>query len=1115
MATEQRSRKSASGKIDAFVTQQLRQVQSRLHWIDVGQALLALTLTVLAYAFGMALFDLAVDGSAGGWITTFRLTAFGLFVLSALASFAILLVRLNRRINPYYAARQLEQSIPDAKNSVINWLDLKDEKLPGPIRQAVGQRAAEDLQEADPDEAANPRPLWILTGLVSVLLIALGFLFLRSPGQFGSLMSRAFAPFADFRLASQTQIHLIRPQPADAIVPPRQRVDFAVQIEGRFPGVNQPGAPTLHFRYHPQDDFVAIPLEEDLAGGWSARLLADQVQNGLWYKITAGDAATPEHQIKVRPEPLVSRFEVGYTYRPYLMVKPETVAFPNERAVFPRIKGYRGTEVTITAHTNSRVKQGRIEIDIDGQKKIIPASVLPDRPQTLMGQFVLEKSGTWTLAFVTENDESNIDRRPYDLEVLQDKNPRVELTEPGKDVALPANAGLPLVGEAIDDLGIQSLTLQLRAENGPLLQGKPYRPGKSFRFDNGTYPDRLAYRDFLKLDSLKDAKGQPYRPAENSVLEYWLEALDNHDFPKPNLGKSQVYKIKILPPSKEEQKQEQKENDQDQKEHEQQQDQKLQKENQKRNQQQGKKDQPQEAEGKQSDPEPGSKQEEQKDRLKELLDRIAQKREQEQKEKSGESEKKEPAERGPMPQPAKENASEKKEPGQGDPQPKITPEEKKEPAGKEEAKQKQGGEEAKSGKQPEAKQDPGKEPTGGKKKNDESKKEPGGKDEPMAGKQPEPKQDPSKQPASAKKEESPAKKSQPTSKEDSKKDPNQAQSKEVDPKQQAGKEGDPKQEQAKEKSGDPQKIVEEKKLAGKTNPDGKEPGDSKDLSQGTKKEEVAPKKGEPKEGENPLAKLDPKDQLKNPQEKKSGKELSPEEFAKRLEEFLKKKDPDSDQMARDLAKKAQETDDPQLKKEIEDFLKKSGREKELEQARKDHPQPKNEPGQAKQEKADPEKGPMPEKVDPQQAKDSKDKKDNSKEPTARQKKEGDFGPNSTGVADKNDPQKVDEALSRRGGNLTLEDVKKYVTPEMLKEVGMSAEEYQKFLAEAAKHQDWLKTLQKNQAKDQIRGDPQKMQSSSRKVENANPQSGTIQGIQAEPPPEFRDAFLKFTSPPKK
>src|SRR5207244_1411075 len=87
-----------------------------------------------------------------------------------------------RRVNPYYAARQLEQSLPDAKNSIINWLDLRDEKLPPAIRSALGVRAAKDLKQVDPEKAVNSRVPLLLGAVLAGLVLAMLVLFVMESG---------------------------------------------------------------------------------------------------------------------------------------------------------------------------------------------------------------------------------------------------------------------------------------------------------------------------------------------------------------------------------------------------------------------------------------------------------------------------------------------------------------------------------------------------------------------------------------------------------------------------------------------------------------------------------------------------------------------------------------------------------------------------------------------------------------------------------------------------------------------------------------------------------------------------------------------------------------------
>src|SRR5207248_10290342 len=58
------------------------------------------------------------------------------------------------------------------------------------------------------------------------------------------------------------------------------------------------------------------------------------------------------------------------------------------------------------------------------------------------------------------------------------------------------------------------------------------------------------YNDFVPLDSLTTADNAPFPLAPGMVLEYWLEARDNCDYPDPrgNLGASKRYKLTIGTP---------------------------------------------------------------------------------------------------------------------------------------------------------------------------------------------------------------------------------------------------------------------------------------------------------------------------------------------------------------------------------------------------------------------------------------------------------------------------------------------------------------------------------------------------------------------------------------
>ncbi|HJT78493.1 MAG TPA: DUF4175 family protein, partial [Gemmataceae bacterium] len=549
MATLNQPKPAPGSKYDAVVEAQLARARARLRTLDLTVALLGLAGGTLAYALGMVLLD--------RWLELpplARQVAFLVYAVAALTYIALTVVRpLCRRINPYYAARHIEQSMPGAKNSVVNWLDLHGQPLPPAIHGALAQRAARDLARVDLDQAISGRRagwLGLVTGLLVVALFVALLVF--GPAPFYSLLGRNFAPFVEAPIATRTVLTLKEPAGGNTTVAVGRSVRFAVEVEGRVPDAGAPDALRLLYHYQPGDPYEEQPLERQDGAEWGTTLAPFKVQNGLWYKVRGGDTETAQHHIQVRAMPLVHRFEVTYHYRPYLGWRDDVTRDPNLRAL-------RGTEVTLTAHTNRavRVADSRLEVELGPEKLMVPAQPVAGDPQALRFHFVLEKDGKYRIHFISTDDEPNSDTRTYTIQALPDHAPQVELRKPGQDVTLPANGVLSLEGAATDDVGVTAMTLQLQIEKGARLQAKPYRGGKSFRLADGAYPRALQYRDFVDLAALKDEAGRPVKLEPKTVLEYHLEATDNCDYPGPNVGKSKTYRVTITEADADRQKQQQ------------------------------------------------------------------------------------------------------------------------------------------------------------------------------------------------------------------------------------------------------------------------------------------------------------------------------------------------------------------------------------------------------------------------------------------------------------------------------------------------------------------------------------------------------------------------------
>jgi hypothetical protein len=561
MATAQRltNKSNSPGQFESFVERRLALASRRLRGLDMAAWALGLSSAVLAYGLSMSLADRTWDLS-----TAIRLTGWCFVVICLLVciGFAVR-QQVFRSVNPRFLARQLEQTVPNAKNSVVNWLDLRAEKLAPVIRGSLGRQAAKDLSHTDAQRALSAKPVWWIGSVAGCLLLVQLAWLVAAPGQARSLLKRAFFPFDTATIAARTQLTLQQPQGGDVAVEANKPVRVRVQVDGLVPPIDSKDSLRLHFRHRQNEPYEERALLRDVDGTWTTEVLADQVRNGFWYKITGGDARLPaegEYRVDVRAIPQVLRFEAAFKYRPYLRGKDLVVTY--DKNVRPSIRELRGTELTLTVHTNRTLKQCTLEFKSSSGTTPMFGEPVASDPEAWRFRWVLDRSGEYRILFLSSDGEENVDRQPGRIEVVPDRAPVVVMTKPAKDLSLPANGTLVVAGQASDDFGVKSMQLRLKVLKGqtlPELKPKLYRPEKSFQLVNGHYPLRLDYSDYVGLETLQTADGQPIPLLAGMELEYWIEARDNCDYPevRGNLGQSARYKLTIEPPQADKKKPEQ------------------------------------------------------------------------------------------------------------------------------------------------------------------------------------------------------------------------------------------------------------------------------------------------------------------------------------------------------------------------------------------------------------------------------------------------------------------------------------------------------------------------------------------------------------------------------
>ncbi len=562
-------------KNDAAVTEKLHAAMARIRGLELTVGVTGLLVGFLVYGQVLALIDLRwplPEVVRQALLQAFLATAAGW-------SYLTIYQPLRYGINPYYAARVVEESTPGTRNGLLNWLDLRSAGAEAAsARQMVGQRAAKEVEKADLEKVIDgEKATWTSVAAVLLFLFAFILALLVGPRNLLESLGRVFLPFtATASTTAPTEITIVRPQGGgDGTVLVGQPATITVQLSGRIPKATDRDAPRIRYRHGDSEPWRERPMEvRENDDTWEAEIPPTEIENGIDYEVTAGNATTPLHRISVIAAPLIEDFRATYHFRHYT---GRTFEVRRERA----IEGLQGTEVELTVRTNRTLTADspKLEMtDLPSGTKVIAGTILPDDPRAFRVKLTLQESGHYRLFFASTRGDTYSDPQKYPLTAIPDEVPQVELTHPARDVQLAANGLLLLEGWAGDKEGLKNLTLRLGVVDGPKLRPILYREMETLRQKHGFYPTFVKYRERLDLTKLRDEAGKPFKPEVKQKIEYWLEAVDASDLPGgPHVVASKKYVIEVIEvdPNGQGQAEQRQQADKDQANHEKQQDQAL------------------------------------------------------------------------------------------------------------------------------------------------------------------------------------------------------------------------------------------------------------------------------------------------------------------------------------------------------------------------------------------------------------------------------------------------------------------------------------------------------------------------------------------------------------
>ncbi|MBL8869962.1 MAG: hypothetical protein JNK90_09210, partial [Planctomycetaceae bacterium] len=221
------------------------------------------------------------------------------------------------RIHPLYAAKVVEEAIPELKNRLISWWELKHEPNSAPrgVVAAVGRQAVAQLRTHDSSALLDTRPMIISIGIALSLTVFVSLYSLVAPRSAWTTAERIMFPWKTIAPPARVIIQQVRP--GSSIIP--QSLPCPIQVEARGLLSDE----KVFVRFTSADRQIIdqrLELVPKVAGSsYEGTLTTDGrgVQQDVEYWIEAGDAVAGPYSLKVNPLPQLAIDKVRLIYPAY------------------------------------------------------------------------------------------------------------------------------------------------------------------------------------------------------------------------------------------------------------------------------------------------------------------------------------------------------------------------------------------------------------------------------------------------------------------------------------------------------------------------------------------------------------------------------------------------------------------------------------------------------------------------------------------------------------------------------------------------------------------------------------------------------------------------------
>ncbi len=370
---------------------------------------------------------------------TGRIVGSSMLWLSAVAALAAAAQVWRQPWTPEAVAARVERAFPELDNRLINRVQFVRSAWRDAMIEAYLREPPPPLDQMPISRLGDPRRA---RQAVAALLIGLGLGvagYLWGGAAWVNSALRMANPFSTRSPVTLATIEAVEPGHGAVLV--GEPATLRVKAKGRA------GVPVVLDLWPRDDRRTRIELGR-LPGGSSAELShrLPRVAADFEYRFIVGDAVTPRYRLVAIPPPAFRGLDVEVRPPAYLRAQPRRIVALRERVVAPE-----GSTLVLTAAANRAMVEASVVTGL--------STVRLDRArgEDLWWGELPAAGGRWTVGI--RDSHGFVGSASFDVEVVPDPPPKVEIIAPRGRVRLEAGATPAIEFVATDDLGLVRVTI--------------------------------------------------------------------------------------------------------------------------------------------------------------------------------------------------------------------------------------------------------------------------------------------------------------------------------------------------------------------------------------------------------------------------------------------------------------------------------------------------------------------------------------------------------------------------------------------------------------------------------------------------------------------------------